>query len=305
MRHLRIPSEATLNQLIQGDCLEVAPTLGAFDCVFADPPDNLGLKYNEYADKLPVDHYKAFLRRCVFEFTRKAPIVWISFNSRWSAAMGRIAEEFLELNPEWQYKPCVQVFTFGQHRNEDLGNNHRPLWRFKHKNAPLYPEAIRVPSWRQRHGDKRAKAGGRVPGDVFDMQYPTGIKAAAEEIERLQGGLISPELTVEEIVEIVERHCPEGLPDVFDFPRVTGNSKQRCDWHPTQLHEDLVKRCILLSTVVGGKVLDPFAGTGTTLRVCKQTGRSCTLIELDGQYCAKISEEHSDFIEYLPAKHAA
>jgi hypothetical protein len=28
-----------------------------------------------------------------------------------------------------------------------------------------------VPSWRQRNGDKRAAAGGRVPGDVFDMQY--------------------------------------------------------------------------------------------------------------------------------------
>jgi DNA modification methylase len=146
-------------------------------------------------------------------------------------------------------KPCVQTFTFGQHRHEDLGNNHRPLWRFQWPDAPLFPDSIRVPSWRQENGDKRADPRGRVPGDVFD------------------------------------------------FPRVTGNSKQRRRWHPTQLNECLVERCLRLTTPPNGTVLDPFGGTGTTLRVCKNLQLQCTLIEIDALYCAKIAEEHGLEIE--------
>jgi site-specific DNA-methyltransferase (adenine-specific) len=241
-----------MHKLICGDCLD--QDLKA-DCIFADPPDNIGLKYNEYKDQLADEDYRALLQTWVVNFIKQAETVWISFNARWTMQMGRIAVWLTEQWPDVEVKPCVQVFTFGQNRQTDLGNNHRPLWRFKWKDTPVYPEQIRVPSWRQRNGDKRADPRGRIPSDVFDMQYT-------------EAG------------------------DVFDFPRVTGNSKQRCDWHVTQLHEDLVERCIKLSTREGDHVLDPFGGTGTTLRVCKKINRACTLIELDPFYCQKIAEAH-------------
>jgi len=46
-----------------------------------------------------------------------------------------------------------------------------------------------------------------------------------------------------------KRAAPDGkVPgNVWDFPRVTGNSKQRRAFHPTQLNEGLVERAILLS----------------------------------------------------------
>lgn len=47
-----------------------------------------------------------------------------------------------------------------------------------------------------------------------------------------------------------------------------------------------------MSTLEGGTVLDPFGGTGTTLRVCKAIGRNCTLIELSRPYCEEIAKEH-------------
>ena len=47
-----------------------------------------------------------------------------------------------------------------------------------------------------------------------------------------------------------------------------------------------------LTTPEGGTVLDPFAGTGTTLRVCKRTNLPCTLIELDREYCKQIAKEN-------------
>ena len=73
---------------------------------------------------------------------------------------------------------------------------------------------------------------------------------------------------------------------------MTGNSKQRRPWHPTQLNEGLVERCIKFTTPEGETVLDPFGGTGTTLRVCRRLGCPCTLIEIDADYCAEIVKEH-------------
>lgn len=230
------------HRLYQGDCLEVLKKLPPVKCLFADPPDNIDLGYGEYKDKLPVHEYEKLLFEWLTAFTKKAEIVWFSFNAKWTASVGAMVHSLC--GHDLEFKPCVQTFTFGQHSHTDLGNNHRPLWRLMWTGAELYPDQIRVPSWRQENGDKRADPRGRVPGDVFD------------------------------------------------FTRVTGNSKQRRTWHPTQLNEELVKRCILFSTKPGDTVIDPFAGTGTTLRVCKELGRPCTLIEIDGGYCEKIAVEN-------------
>jgi len=34
-----------------------------------------------------------------------------------------------------------------------------------------------------------------------------------------------------------------------------------------------------------GLVLDPFAGSGTTGRACKDLGRKCILVEIEERYC--------------------
>ena len=230
-------------KIINGDCLDILPTLPKFNCIFADPPDNINLGYNGYNDNLSDLEYLRLFAAWVKQFTKSADIIWLSFNNKWLLPVAGIISRY----PDFEIKPCVQTFTFGQHNNRDLGNNHRPIWRLRRLSNPIiriYPDQIRVTSQRQINGDKRANPNGRVPGDVFD------------------------------------------------FPRVTGNSSQRRTWHPTQLHEGLVERCIKLSTPQGGTVCDPFAGTGTTLRVCKRIGINCTTIEIDPYYCSKITQAH-------------
>lgn len=236
-----------MNHLIHGDCLEVLSGLKA-DCIFADPPDNIGLGYPGYDDDVPEEEYLQWLSGCFFWFIKAAPVVWISYNAKWTYKIGEIVELLKWRFGNLEAKPCVQTYTFYQHNHNDLGNAHRPLVRFRRDNAPLYPDQIRVPSWRQLNNDKRADPRGKVPGDVFD------------------------------------------------FPRVV-NSKQRRPYCKTQLHEGLIERCVLQSTREGGTVLDPFAGTGTTLRVCKRIGRSCTLIEQSELFCEEIAREHGLDIE--------
>ena len=97
-------------------------------------------------------------------FILRAKTVWFRYNSKWTFEVGKIVTEILGIRcGEVEAKHCIQVFTFGQHNHHDLGNNHRPLLRLRWHDAPLFPDAIRVPSWRQENGDKRADPRGRVP----------------------------------------------------------------------------------------------------------------------------------------------
>jgi DNA modification methylase len=231
-----------------------------WDMVFADPPDNIDLGYDGVDDKLEQGQYYALCYAWLYWSLTVSDVVWWSFNAKHTIEMAQVVG-YLQNSFKLDVKPCVQIFTFGQHNKNDLGNNHRPLWRLSRSGTlQLFPDQVKVPSWRQLNGDKRAKEGGRVPGDVVPHD-----------------------------------------PSVYDFPRVTGNSKQRRPWHPTQLHESMVEQCIKLCTQEGASVLDPFGGTGTTLRVCKRINRSCTLVEKSPAYARRIAREHQLELEKLDA----
>ena len=60
--------------------------------------------------------------------------------------------------------------------------------------------------------------------------------------------------------------------------------------HPTQKPEALYERMILASSDEGDTVLDPFLGSGTTLRVCQQINRKGIGMEINREYI-KMSEE--------------
>lgn len=50
--------------------------------------------------------------------------------------------------------------------------------------------------------------------------------------------------------------------------------------------EELVQRCLEIGCPRNGTVIDPFAGSGTTLRVAVQSGRAATGIDLNPDFCA-------------------
>jgi len=75
--------------------------------------------------------------------------------------------------------------------------------------------------------------------------------------------------------------------DVWEFSHVHYCNENRQS-HPTQKPEGLIERMVLASTNSGDFVLDPFAGSGTTLRVCQQLNRHCTGIEINPVYVELI-----------------
>ena len=72
------------------------------------------------------------------------------------------------------------------------------------------------------------------------------------------------------------------IPDVIHANK-TGNSL-----HPTEKPIELMKT--IIDANVGEIVLDPFAGSGSTLVACKQLGRKYIGIELSQKYCDTANE---------------
>ena len=73
------------------------------------------------------------------------------------------------------------------------------------------------------------------------------------------------------------------------------NKPFRNELHPTQKPVEVVQRAIRNSSQRGGLVLDPFAGSGTTLVACERTGRNARLLELDPAYADVILNRYEQF----------
>lgn len=86
--------------------------------------------------------------------------------------------------------------------------------------------------------------------------------------------------------------------DVWKFSHVHYSNPNRQN-HPTQKPEGLIERMILASSDKGDTVLDPFSGSGTTLRVCQQLERKGVGFELNPEYVemtkARLAEPFNGF----------
>jgi len=75
--------------------------------------------------------------------------------------------------------------------------------------------------------------------------------------------------------------------DTWAISRVCGTFKERLD-HPCQMPEAVLERIIRVASRPGDLVLDPFAGSGTTLAVARRLARRYLGCELSADYADKI-----------------
>lgn len=91
------------------------------------------------------------------------------------------------------------------------------------------------------------------------------------------------------------------LVDILDAMRANSTvlrerTGRRNDEHPTVKPVALLQKLIVNSTRPHEIVLDPFAGSGSTMIACHATNRTCYMLELDPKYCDVIVrrwEEHT------------
>ena len=98
------------------------------------------------------------------------------------------------------------------------------------------------------------------------------------------------------------------MTNVWTFPLCNGKERLRNEdgkkLHSTQKPAALLRRVILSSTQVGGMVLDPFLGSGTTMAVARSLGRDSVGIEREARYVSVAVERVQAITqeEFLPVE---
>ncbi|MFW9769864.1 MAG: DNA-methyltransferase [Candidatus Thorarchaeota archaeon] len=74
---------------------------------------------------------------------------------------------------------------------------------------------------------------------------------------------------------------------IWDFQPASAKQEK----HPAPFPEELPRRCIRLYSFVGDTVLDPFAGSGTTLKVARELGRNSIGYEINPAFESLIRQK--------------
>lgn len=230
-----------------GDCIESMARLpaGSVDLVFSDPPFNIVYEYDIYQDALPHEAYLEWSRTWIMAALRAlkpAGTLWLAIGDEYAADLDVLCRRRLGLfRRSW----VVWHYTFGVNSPKKFTPSHTHLLYYVVDPGAytFNADAVKVPSARESvYGDKRAKAGGRLPDDVWQ------------------------------------------------FPRVCGTFRERVKWHPCQMPLAVLDRVIRATSNPGELVLDPFAGSGTTLVAAETAGRRAIGFELSPEYARRIPE---------------
>lgn len=270
------------NKIAVGDCIKTmrAWPAGSIDLIFADPPYNIGYKYDRYEDKRDdqdyIDWTMRWIDACV-DLLKPTGSMYVLIGDEY-AAETRMHLKELERDHKIVFRNwIIWHYTFGQNCKVKFNRSHAHLFycvgtaafdKWKVNNPPFTfnRQAIAVPSARQTtYADARANPKGKLPDDTWYLR--------PQDVEK----------------EGMERYF-NAQEDTWYLSRLCGTFKERVGWHPCQLPESLLERIIRLSSNQGDLVFDPFTGSGTTLAVAARLGRNWLGCELSKDYAAKATE---------------
>ena len=159
------------NEIICGDCIEIlASKEPSVDLVFADPPFNIGYKYDKYHDRKKKDRYlswtKDWMEACC-SVLKPTGSFYIAIGDDYAANIRLIGEELGLHLRNW----IIWHYTFGQQTKTKFARSHTHIFYFsKDKDEFTFNDhAVRVPSGRQLiYNDKRANPKGKLPDDTWN-----------------------------------------------------------------------------------------------------------------------------------------
>lgn len=229
-----------------GDCRDVLRRLppedrGHVDLIFADPPFNWDVPYDEWADGMPRAEYERFtfdwLDACIDALAPHGSI-WVNIPDDTAAEIVLHLKRRGLVMINW----CVWHFRFGQNRDSSfiMSKVHALYFAKQHTDRRWNPEPVMEISDRAAvYGDKRtmqkdSNKGLRMPMDVWYGQY---------------------------------------------WGRIQGNNLERRHQHHNQIPEVYLERVIRACSNEGDLVLDPFLGSGTTCTVARELKRRSIGIE--------------------------
>ena len=176
--------------------------IGKINLIVADPPDNIGMKYDGFKDNKSNQEYENQIVTWldIMADLTDGPI-FFTFNEKWTMI---VEDAINDLNI-----PIIQrlqwYFTFGQDQTSrgKYALCHRPIYWLN--SDYVRPELIKIPSARQaKYNDKRAAKGGKMPSSVWEFSRICGTYGE----RRKWGPTQIPEALIERIVK--GHCCPNG-----------------------------------------------------------------------------------------------
>jgi DNA modification methylase len=244
-------------RVVNEDCvayMDAAVKPESVDLAFADPPFNIGFKYDAYDDKRATGEYVGWCLQWMNRVHRSLKpngTFWLAIGDEYAAEL-KVTAKALGFHPRsW----IIWYYSFGVNCKNNYSRSHTHLLYFVKdpKNFTFRADDPnnRVNSKRQIiYGDLRANPFGRLPDNTWTF-----------------------------------------FDSCWTFPRIAGTHTQRNDsGHGCQMPEQLLARIINTCSNEGDLVLDPFGGTGTTIAVAKKLGRSGITCELSEKHCVGIDE---------------
>ena len=246
-----------LNQILDGDCVEVMNALpaGSVDLIFADPPYNLQLKGellrpdNSLVDAVD-DHWDQFTSFATYD----------TFTREWLAAAKRLLKPNGAIWVIGSYHNVFRLGTALQDQgfwllNDVVWRKSNPMPNFKGKRLTNAHETL---IW-----------AGRDESSKYTFNY--------EALKALNDG--------------VQMRSDWVLPICTGHERLKDENGDKA--HPTQKPESLLHRVLIATTNPGDVVLDPFFGTGTTGAVARMLGRDFIGIEREAAY-RRVAQDRID-----------
>ena len=111
-------------------------------------------------------------------------------------------------------------------------------------------------------------------------------------------GRFPPNMIVDAQVAATSRAC-RTFPVIVDEPKAPGSERPDVDglYHPTVKPLALMRRLVRLACPPDGLVLEPFAGSGTTLQACRAEGMRCVASEMSADYARLVARRMSRPVE--------
>lgn len=241
------------SDIVVGDSLEILPEGfpdGSVDLVFADPPFNIGAKYDVHEDRMTYEQYHAWTGRWIAECWRVLRVggsFWIAINCEFQAEVRMIMRGMeTDRNLPRDHRPVLRNciiwhYTFGQNCQTKFSRCHTHLyywWKGTRGKGTFNDMEVRVPSARMtKYNDRRQDPRGKLPDDVWQ------------------------------------------------YSRICGTFKER-KAHPCQMPLALMERIVVATSNPGDLVLDPFSGSAVTLVAAARNGRRWTGIEKSPAYAS-------------------
>lgn len=167
-----------LNKAYHGDCIELMGKIqdNSIDLIFADPPFNIGIKYDNYNDNRSYGDYHDWSEKWIKETHRILKhngSIYIAIGDEFAAEINLILKRTGYYFRNW----IIWYYTFGQNQRKKFNRAHTHILYFSkdNKKYTFNDDEIRIPSARQlKYNDKRANPKGKVPDDVWQISRVCG-----------------------------------------------------------------------------------------------------------------------------------